>query len=200
MTHFLVSASAGHGNLYNESYTAYLERDLLLVLPKIGWNVEARNYAEGGMGSGSELGLCVEQIYGNDFDFLSWDFGMTDGYRIDSYLLYFWRALLVGHYPILFQNHGDDFPGRRKMLKTLEDLGAAGFYNPAGFWRAEYFKNIPLTTADNVDSLPKLVQYFKCMDGETETLESGFPNCKDEKYSKEVCEKRPFKADWHPGL
>ena len=71
------SASAGHGNLYNETYTAYLGRDLLQVLPKIGWNVETRNYAMGGMGSGSELGLCMEQVYGNDFDFLSWDFGMV---------------------------------------------------------------------------------------------------------------------------
>lgn len=71
------SASAGHGNLYNETYTAYLGRDLLQVLPKIGWNVETRNYAMGGMGSGSELGLCMEQVYGNDFDFLGWDFGMV---------------------------------------------------------------------------------------------------------------------------
>ena len=107
---------------------------------------------------------------------------------------------MVGNYPILFQNHGDDDPRRKEMLKMLEDLGAAAFYNPAGFWRAEYFKNIPLTTADNFKSLPKLVQYFKCMDGETETLENGFPNCKQEKYSKELCAQRPFKAAWHPGL
>lgn len=107
---------------------------------------------------------------------------------------------MFGNYPILFQNHGDDNPRRTGMLKKLEDLGAAGFYNPAGFWRAEYFKNIPLTTTDNVNSLPKLVQYFKCMDGENENIEKGLPNCNDEKYSKELCAQRPFKASWHPGL
>ena len=42
------SASAGHGNLYNESYTAYMGRDMLDVFGSIGIEFEARNYAMGG--------------------------------------------------------------------------------------------------------------------------------------------------------
>jgi hypothetical protein len=41
------SAAAGHGNLYNESYTAFLERDLQPVFEAIGIEFEARNYAMG---------------------------------------------------------------------------------------------------------------------------------------------------------
>ena len=42
------SASAGHGNLYNESYTAYLERDAQPIFESIGIDFEGRNYAMGG--------------------------------------------------------------------------------------------------------------------------------------------------------
>ena len=39
------SASAGHGNLYRESYTATLERDLQPLLSQIGLDFQVRNYA-----------------------------------------------------------------------------------------------------------------------------------------------------------
>ena len=42
------SASAAHGNLYNESYTAYMEDDLKDVFGSIGIEFEGRNYAMGG--------------------------------------------------------------------------------------------------------------------------------------------------------
>jgi hypothetical protein len=42
------SASAGHGNLYNESYTAFMERDLKPIFGAIGIEFEGRNYAMGG--------------------------------------------------------------------------------------------------------------------------------------------------------
>jgi hypothetical protein len=42
------SASAGHGNLFNESYTAFLERDMKLIFGSIGIEFEGRNYAMGG--------------------------------------------------------------------------------------------------------------------------------------------------------
>ena len=38
------SASAGHGNLYNESYTAFMERDLKDVFGYIGIDFQARKY------------------------------------------------------------------------------------------------------------------------------------------------------------
>ena len=38
------SASAGHGNLYNESYTAFMERDLKDVFGSIGIDFQGRKY------------------------------------------------------------------------------------------------------------------------------------------------------------
>ena len=185
------SAAAGHGNLYNESYTAFLGRDLLQVLPRIGWNVETRNYAMGGMASAPEVALCAEQIFGNDFDFLSWDYGMTDGGSTDI-LLYLWRANLVGNHPILFLVNGK---GKDSRFKILEDLGGAGYKSDQ-----DLLKNVPVTTPDNIDSLPRFVQYLKCMEGEKEVVETGNNICGPHKYSEELCVNRPYKASWHPGL
>jgi hypothetical protein len=42
------SAAAGHGNLYNESYTAFLERAIKDVFGSIGIEFIGRNYAMGG--------------------------------------------------------------------------------------------------------------------------------------------------------
>ena len=42
------SAAAGHGNLFNESYTAFLERDMKPVFAAIGMEFEGRNFAMGG--------------------------------------------------------------------------------------------------------------------------------------------------------
>ena len=43
------SAAAGHGNLYNESYTAYMERAVKGVFGAVGIDFIGRNYAMGGM-------------------------------------------------------------------------------------------------------------------------------------------------------
>ena len=97
------SASAGHGNLYNESYTAFMERDLSPIFAAIGIEFEGRNYAMGGTSyvyyldhfcilhsnsiyrshilsfgnyrSGLEISMCYEEIFGSDVDFSSWDYG-----------------------------------------------------------------------------------------------------------------------------
>jgi hypothetical protein len=44
------SASAGHGNLYNESYTAFMTRAVTRVFGSVGIEFESRNYAMGGTG------------------------------------------------------------------------------------------------------------------------------------------------------
>ena len=71
------SAAAGHGNFYNQSYTAYMERAVKGAFEAVGVDFVARNYAMGGHASGPELAFCVKEIYGADFDVLTWDFGMT---------------------------------------------------------------------------------------------------------------------------
>ena len=42
------SAAAGHGNMFNESYTAYMERDLKPIFSALGIDFTGRNYAMGG--------------------------------------------------------------------------------------------------------------------------------------------------------
>ena len=43
------STAAGHGNLLNETYTAFLERAVKDVFAAVGIGFEARNYAIGGI-------------------------------------------------------------------------------------------------------------------------------------------------------
>jgi hypothetical protein len=52
------SAAAGHGNLFNESYTAHMERDLKPFFASLGIDFEGRNYAMGGTRF-VEASLCV---------------------------------------------------------------------------------------------------------------------------------------------
>ena len=102
---------------------------------------------------------------------------------------------MVGNYPVLFLFNSKE--ERESRLKTLEDLGAAGFTERMNL----ALKNVPISTPDNVDSLPKMAQYFHCMDGEKsnfETKPSDF--CGTQKYSNDLCTNRKYKASWHPGL
>lgn len=43
------SQAAGHGNMFNESYTAYFEKDVIDVFAAVGIKFEGRNYAMGAM-------------------------------------------------------------------------------------------------------------------------------------------------------
>ena len=60
------SAAAGHGNLHNESYTAFLESVAKPVFNAIGIDFQGRNYAMGGTKSAPLIALCNEAIYGTD--------------------------------------------------------------------------------------------------------------------------------------
>lgn len=60
------SASAGHGNLHNESYTAYMENAAKPAFDAIGIEFEGRNYGMGSMQSAPLLSLCNEAVYGTD--------------------------------------------------------------------------------------------------------------------------------------
>jgi len=72
------SAAAGHGNLFNESYTAFMNRAVSDVFGAIGIEFEGKNYAMGGTASAPEIALCSEAVFGTDADVISWDFAMTD--------------------------------------------------------------------------------------------------------------------------
>ena len=123
------SAAAGHGNLFNESYTAHLGRDARTVFGAIGIEFEDRNYAMGGTTSASEISMCWQQIFGDDVDFFSWDFGMTDGNYEQRMMHYAYRGGLSPKVPaMLAMRVGGRVKGRRETaLRTLEAHGMAVF-------------------------------------------------------------------------
>ncbi|OEU11245.1 hypothetical protein FRACYDRAFT_263649 [Fragilariopsis cylindrus CCMP1102] len=90
------SASAGHGNLFEESYTKIFESTASKVFQAAGLILETRNYAMGATSSASEMSMCYNEIYGTDIDIFSWDFGMLEArdYLKGRMLHYIMRGLL----------------------------------------------------------------------------------------------------------
>jgi hypothetical protein len=71
------SSAAGHGNLFQQSYTLQIQWILEAVFSRMGVRHESRNFGMGGMGT-SQNGIAASSIYGPDVDFLHWDSGMTE--------------------------------------------------------------------------------------------------------------------------
>ena len=165
-----------------------------MVVDAIDLPLQVRNFAMGGWGSGPELGLCVEQIYGRDADLLSWDFGMTDVYSPVRILHYALRGNLLPNHPPILALHADG--ERITALKEFQDMAAPAFYLPEDT-RKKHFEGIPdMDNYKDMKDLPPMIQSFKC----TEGIEKGDLGCDDPKYSSGLCDSRAGKASWHPGL
>jgi hypothetical protein len=193
------SAAAGHGNLYNESYTAFLERHAQGVFQAVGIDLEARNYAMGATQSAAEISMCSQAIFGTDVDILSWDYGMTDGKNHDEYLLHYgYRAALGPSFPVLVCVRGCEGKKspRRQRLKELEDRGMAVFVAPDNKVLRDAIPDTLGMSAEEIGQLAEYVQNFKCHGH----IESGEPFCDREKYNHYVCPNRKQKKSWHPGL
>ena len=195
------SSAAGHGNLFDESYTAVLGRDARIVFEAIGIYFEDRNYAMGGTSSASEVSMCWEQIFGSDVDFFSWDYGMTDGANIQSLFHFGYRGGISPGRPAFMGKSigGRTSSSRQGVLTVLESLGMAVTVEN-GEWYETMREAIPDSAAgltqDQIDALPRMVRNFRCGD----QLERGEPFCDEEKYSKHTCAVRSKQAPWHPGL
>ena len=68
------ATAAGHGNLYSQSYTAILQDTAEGAFQSLGINFQARNFGMGQYNSAPELGLCMNEVFGDDIDVLLWDF------------------------------------------------------------------------------------------------------------------------------
>lgn len=194
------SAAAGHGNLFNESYTAVMESDLKDVFASIGISFEGRNYAMGGTTSAAEISMCWKEIFGEDVDFFSWDYGMTDAGHPLRILHYGYRGGISKGRPGLLVVrilNGDQELGL-DALKALEDaIGMPVFLENGDKFSAmrdEIPDSAGLSTVE-LNNLPDLVRNFKC----NGVAEKGDPYCGDEKYSDSACRGREGKAPWHPG-
>lgn len=194
------SAAAGHGNLFNESYTAFMERDLTGVFGSIGIEFEGRNYAMGGTKSAAEVAMCWEQIFGDDVDFFSWDYGMTDGNNAEGLLHYGYRGGLSPGRPAILGVHlgGRSRAQREGALRTLEDMGMAAFYGNEESYAAmrDGIPDMEGLNRDDIATLPEYVRNFKC----SGAIENGDPYCGAEKFSDYICRARSRKTGWHPGV
>jgi hypothetical protein len=195
------SAAAAHGDLYNESYSAVLERAVQPVLAELGVWFEGRNYAMGGTASGPEVALCHTPIFGTNIDVLSWDFGMTDGAKdVGSMEMYFRQAAYGPSRPACVAMEIQSAPPQRiRVMRHLEDSGVPAFYVPVELVKA-VFGAIPETFGLNetqIQAMPPYVRSFKC-EG---SIEKGEPGCAEAKWTpvKPVCAGAKYRTSWHPG-
>lgn len=194
------SAAAGHGNLFNETYTAFLGRDARVVFEAIGIEFEDRSYAMGGTASAWEISMCWQQIFGRDVDFFTWDYGMTDGNFPERLLHYGYRGgLSPGNPAFLAVRIGGRSQNQREMaLHTLEQSGMSVFVGKDSSFakRSEGVPNSAGISKAEIEALPYFVRNLRC----NEQFENGDPYCREEKYTKWACEYRPRQASWHPGF
>eukprot|EP00934_Nitzschia_sp_Nitz4_P003264 Nitzschia sp. Nitz4//scaffold38_size140716//136095//138256//NITZ4_003180-RA/size140716-processed-gene-0.49-mRNA-1//1//CDS//3329550177//3254//frame0 len=194
------SASAGHGNLFNESYTAYMGSDVRKVFGAVGLYFEDRNYAMGGTASASEISMCWAQVFGTDVDFFSWDYGMTDGTFPARLLHYAYRGGLSPGQPAIMgiRIGGRSGSQRHDALRDLEKIGMATFEGTDSSYalRNAAIPDSGDITEEEIQSLPPMLQNLKCGSG----IEAGEPYCGREKYTSYVCPRRSKQTSWHPGF
>ena len=197
------SSAAGHGNLFNQSYTAVMEQTVAPVFHSVGIDFEGRNHAMGGTSSGPELGICSEAVFGTDIDVLSWDFGMMDGPWRGGEALYEQRAGWNPSRPVLVAINVASRKARLEqqagLWKRANARGQAFFYLKPD--ELEDMKsNIPDVfgmSNEEIHDLPRLVRHFKCQG----SIESGDPGCGSHKFShmQGKCGQRKGRTRWHSG-
>ena len=125
---------------------------------------------------------------------------MTDGRDIEKMLLYFYRASLNRNRPAVLANH---LGGKRNAaarctpVMEMEKRGLAAMCSQEDVYD-EFSSDVPdslgLAEAE-VKAMPKFVRNYKCGN----LIEKGDPYCGTEKYNSTHCDRRKFKAGWHPG-
>lgn len=194
------SASAGHGNIFNESYTSVMNRAVTDVFGSIGIEFVGRSNAMGGTASAPEIALCSEAIFGTDIDIQSWDYGMTDANWFFRKAMYNQRAGLNPNRPAIIDLNGGgrDFKIRNWINRRTEERGLTSIYlDPDQFdSMEEMFPDTFGLSKEDVDAMPRFVRHYKC----SGSIEKGDPTCGEYKYSNlEICPKRKGMASWHPG-
>eukprot|EP00546_Thalassionema_frauenfeldii_P008513 CAMPEP_0178922430 /NCGR_PEP_ID=MMETSP0786-20121207/16149_1 /TAXON_ID=186022 /ORGANISM="Thalassionema frauenfeldii, Strain CCMP 1798" /LENGTH=685 /DNA_ID=CAMNT_0020596793 /DNA_START=41 /DNA_END=2098 /DNA_ORIENTATION=- len=192
------SAAAAHGNLHNESYTAFLEKSAKDSFRAVGIEFIGRNYAMGGMDSAPNLAVCNEAVYGTDADVISWDFGMTDGGAHWKTRLYASRTGVHVNRPahVTINVGGRNFKHRIGSLAQAEADGVPSLYLKPDI-QEKISSGIPDSFGMGLEDLNKLgpfARYYKCKT----QIEKEEP-CGKQKYNENVCKNRKFKASWHPG-
>ena len=198
--------------MFDESYTAVMGDALSMILPRaLGLEFEAKNYAMGGTDCAEEIALCYESVFGQDVDFFSWDYGMTDGHNEWKFIMYAYHAASlarnkntakmaqpgnVPHRPAFFAIHGGG--SRDMVMAEFQDLGMTTFSHDVELTNNIIKDVIPDTFGMNdaqIAAMPAYLQYFKCGG----KAEAGDPGCNEYKFNNTMCDKRKFRTSWHPG-
>ena len=187
------SAAAGHGNLFQQSYTLQVQRVLEPILARLGVYHKPHNFAMGGLGT-IQNAMGARNIYGAHIDILMWDSSMTET-DTASRDLFARQGLLSGDTVPVLWGEPD---------AALYEPAGAGSIN-TGMWGTSS-KGMPQTTsATQVDELPYAARYLEC-DKEAMSI------CKNVRYNASCwierddivpptpqASKPSGQASWHPG-
>ena len=192
------SASAGHGNLFNESYTQVLDRFAAPVFEAVGIKFQARSYAMGGTASGIEMAACSAEVFGTDVDILAWDYGMCDGRNYIKAEMYTRRAGRRGAAVVLVNTGNDKW--RQNVAEHATSVGQAALCMDETLVKQNEMKfpDCSVLSAADTQDLPPFVRNYRC----GSAIEKGEPLCGAEKWTDTgtvACEKRKFRTSWHPG-
>lgn len=205
------SSSAAHGNLYQQSYTAIMQQYAKPAFKAVGLEFVAKNYAMGAYAGNMELSLCLEAIYGQNFDVLSWDFGMIDGRNYFGLSLFINRLMLMAHKWSLQKPSDTKSPKfsflpilhligpegtRKEILSQAEDLGMGSVIFDFNKMNNHVKTTVPDATADENSQilLPESIAYLVC-GGDIEKKQP----CDAYKYKTEPCQNMKGQVGWHPG-
>jgi hypothetical protein len=172
------SVAAGHGNMFNQSYTAMLDDTVSDAFAALGLEFVARNYGMSMYTSAPELALCMEAVYGNDVDLLVWDFGLADLGREQRSLLWGQRAMVHPNKPILLfvDSRASE---RYEIISKFEKEGMASI-----LYDKLAVDVLRARVPPNTDAAPPALKYLIC-DG---AVEGSLP-C-DDALRNFMCEQR----------
>ncbi|CAJ1962131.1 unnamed protein product [Cylindrotheca closterium] len=205
------SQAAGHGNMFNETYTAYFTKDVKDVFGAIGIKFEGRNYGMGAMSASPYISICSKEIFGIDVDLLSWNFGMTDKWH-DTSSFYMYRGALTPGRPALLyiEGNGQANHGGRGLEEEGLAVFKADMHSVPTVTRSANNK-IPDSAPggirlsdEELEKLPPYLQALKC-NGNL----AGKPFCNGRKWSCTMediengkqcaCPKVGKRSSWHMG-
>lgn len=188
------SAAAGHGNHFQQSYTLQIQWILEPIFARMGVQMIARNFGNGGLGT-IHNAMAAGDIYGPDVDMLMWDSGMTESNNRPQELFHR-QGLLSSPYkvPILWTKSEKN--AREYNLAANIDIGIPGNGN---------FGILSSSTMEDVRSQPLPARYLKCS-GNIKKI------CEHHRYDGTCWIDRPDfipsvpqgsapggRASWHPG-
>lgn len=192
------SVAAGHGNLYDETYTSIIKQSLQSTMASI-FNIDfiVRQYAMGSTKSGPEIALCLKEIFGQDVDILLWHYALTDNRDVSLMYLFLYRSGFISSHPIniLFEVSK---PERYEIIESLQQINHLPILSMDTNVLADVLNHVPDSFGlleEQIMQLPKFVRNFRCQ----KQIEDGDPYCKTEKFNLTVCPKRLYQTNWHPG-